>query len=82
MSIAPPPLSPADIGKLISAVQQQSVATIASALIIASGKPHSIQQALDISRDIHFAMHPAHNLGAYQAWEKTKSAALNKVHGA
>jgi hypothetical protein len=81
MSLAPPPIAPGDVAKIINAIQQQSVATITSALIIASGRPHSIQQALDISRDIHFAMHPAPNMGAYKEWEKTKGTALNKVQG-
>jgi hypothetical protein len=69
------------LGQFTEAAKWQSVSTLASAIIIASGRPHSIQQALDIARDIHFAMFPVHNLAAYKDWEKIKHERLNKVHG-
>jgi hypothetical protein len=80
MVVAIPP-AVAGLGQLTEATKWQSATTLASAIIIASGRPHSIQQALDIARDIHFAMFPAHNLGAYKDWEKTKHERLSKVHG-
>jgi len=69
------------LAQLTEATKQQAVATLASAIIAASGRPHSIQQALDIARDIQFAMYPAPQYGHYQEWEKTKDAKLKKVHG-
>jgi len=68
--------------QLTEATKQQAIATMTAAIIAASGRPHSIQQALDIARDIHFAMFPVPNSGAYQDWAKTKDARLNKVHDA
>ena len=59
----------------------QIAATLAAAIITASGRPHSVQQALDIANDIQFAMYPAHGYGHYTEWEKTKAERLNKVHG-
>lgn len=66
---------------LIEATKAQVAATLASGIIAASGKPHSIQQAMDIVRDIQFALYPAHGSGAYMAWEANRDDRLNKVHG-
>jgi len=70
----------AALAKLAEATKWQSAAALASSIIIASGRPHSIQQALDIARDIQFAMFPVHNDPTYKEWEKTKHARLNKIH--
>jgi len=59
---------------------RQSIVTLAAAIITASGRPWSIEQALALSNDIHFAMYPAPNNGAYQEWAKTKNAKLMAVH--
>jgi hypothetical protein len=75
------PPAAAAIWKFAEVTKWQSATTLASSLIIASGRPHSIQQALDLARDIHFALYPVSNDPAYKEWEKTKHARLNKVHG-
>jgi hypothetical protein len=75
------PPGAAAIWKLAEATKWQTATTLASSIIMASGRPHSIQQALDIARNIHFAMFPVPNDPAYKEWEKTKGASLNKVHG-
>jgi len=82
MAVPPSPIPPVDMARLLNTLQQQYIATLTSAVVIASGKPHSIQQVLDIARDINFATNPNPNFGAYKEWEKTKHLALNKVHGA
>ena len=83
MAVSPSALPPAAaaVWQLTEATKWQSASTLASSIIIASGCPHSIQQALDIARDIHFAMFPLYNDAAYKEWEKSKLARLNKVHG-
>jgi hypothetical protein len=60
---------------------RQANATLAAAIITASGKPHSIQQALEIQTDLYWAQNPDPGSGAYQEWAKTKDARLTKVHG-
>ncbi len=79
-SISIPPAVVA-LTQLTEVTKWQSANTLASAIIMASGRPHSSQEALDIARDIHFAMFPVHNLAAYKDWEKIKHARLNKIHG-
>ena len=69
------------LGQRTEVEKWQTASTLASAIIIASGRPHSIQQALDIVHDIHFALFPVNNLGTYKEWEKTKHERLNRVHG-
>jgi hypothetical protein len=67
--------------QLTEAAKQQAVATLASAIIIASGRPHSIREAIEIARDVRFALYPTPQLEAYKEWEKTKDARLARVHG-
>ena len=60
--------------------KQQVVATLAAAIITASGKPWSTEQALELARDIHFTMYPVPHYGAYKEWLKTKDDRLKVVH--
>jgi hypothetical protein len=69
------------LGHLITAAQWQASITLASAIVTASGRPHSIEQALDIAKDIHFETHPTPGSAVYLEWSKTKDAKLKKVHG-
>jgi hypothetical protein len=77
-----PAISPMTLvfAQLREARKWQSVATLASAIITKSGRPYSIEQALEIVQDIHLALYPGRNFGAYKEWEKTKDARLKKIH--
>jgi hypothetical protein len=66
---------------LVTAAKAQVAATLAAAIVTASGRPHSIQQVLDIASDIQFALYPAHGYDIFAEWEKTAVERLNKVHG-
>lgn len=81
MANPPSPIPQFDLNRLAHALQRQTEATITAAIVAASGRAHSIQQVLDIMRDVHHAMNPQPNSGAYMEWLKTKDAALNKVQG-
>ena len=52
---------------------------LAAALMQASGRPYSIEQALDLVRDCRFAMYPKPGLGSYQEWAKTKDERLSRI---
>ncbi len=69
------------LATLAEVAKAQTAATLAAAIITASGEPHSIEQALEIAHDIQFAMYPAPNSGVYKEWLKTKDARLKKIHG-
>jgi hypothetical protein len=77
-----PAISPVTLvlTQLSEARRWQRVATLASAIIIKSGHPYSIEQALEIVQDIYFVLYPGRNFGPYREWEKTKDARLKKVH--
>lgn len=60
-------------------MKAQIAATLASAIVIAAGRPHSIQEAIDIARDVQFALYPAPSYGTYQEWAKTKEARLREI---
>ncbi|MBR1206942.1 MULTISPECIES: hypothetical protein [unclassified Bradyrhizobium] len=70
-----------ELNKLVEMTKANTVATLAAAIITAAGRPFSVQQALDLSRDIQFAMYPANGFGAYEEWKKTSSEKLAKVYG-
>jgi hypothetical protein len=75
-----PPEIGADLTRLINATQHAAAATLAAALITASGRPHSVDEALELVRDIQYSLYPANyrNSGQYQAWEKSKQT--DKAH--
>ena len=81
MAVPESPIPLAMVGQMTDALKWQPIATLTAAIITASGKPHSIQQTLDIANDFHFAMFPNPNFGAYREWEKFKDARLSRVHG-
>jgi hypothetical protein len=74
------PIPPQVFAQLTEATKLQAGVTLAAAIITASGRPCSIEEALAIANDVFFAMYPAPNLGIYQEWVKTKDARLKKVH--
>jgi hypothetical protein len=88
MAIPESPIPPAalmhlqqDMLHLRETLKSQAAATLASAIIAASGRPHSIEQALAVAYDIQMAMYPTPQSGYYQEWAKTKDERLKKVHG-
>lgn len=66
--------------QMVEAVKWQTAATLASAIISASGRPYSINEALEILQDVRFALYPEHNSSAYKEWEKSKDVRLKKVY--
>ena len=69
------------MGPLLQAARRRATTTLASAIIMAAGRPCSIQEALDIARDVHFATFPSPNLAEYKEWEKDKQLRLNRTPG-
>jgi hypothetical protein len=66
--------------KLANSNESLSVATLTAAIVTARGKPISIKEVLQLSRDIRFALHPAPNNNNYKEWQKNKAERLSKVH--
>ncbi len=66
--------------QLTEAAKYQTAATLAAGIIAASGRPHSIEEAIALAHNIHFAIHPAPGYGRYEAWAKTKDATLKEIH--
>jgi hypothetical protein len=84
MAIPESPIPPGQFSslatQLIDAMRQQTVATLTAAIMSASKQPYSIEQMLELRRDIHFAIFPTPSHGAYQQWAETKDDRLKKVH--
>ncbi|MBY5350213.1 hypothetical protein [Rhizobium leguminosarum] len=60
-----------ELNKLISSQQSAVAATLAAALVTASGRPHSINEVLGLMRDIQFSLYPNVGSGHYEAWKKS-----------
>ena len=54
----------------VQATKLNAAATLAAALIAASGRPHSVDEALQLVRDFQWSLWPSPNNGAYQNWKK------------
>jgi hypothetical protein len=74
----------AELNKIMTQVLRASnraaQASLAGAIIAASGRPHSINEALAVLRSVSFAMSPAPDNPAYEAWAKDKDKHLSKVY--
>jgi hypothetical protein len=64
-----------------AAMRAQSASTLTASIVAASGRPWSIQQMMDVYRDVSFALFPDPRSGAYQNWQQNSQETLNKVHG-
>ena len=68
------------LAQLVHASQYQTASALAAGIIAASGRAHSIEEALAVAESVHFAMHPNPGFGRYQEWAKTRDATVKKVH--
>ena len=67
--------------KMENAAKTQTCATLAAAVITAAGRPVSINEAMEIQRNICFATYGGElaGHGSYQQWAKTQPEVLAKV---
>ncbi len=54
--------------KLIQATRQLAAAQIASAMIMASGRPHSVDEAAKVFTDVQFTLFPQQGADKYEEW--------------
>ena len=68
------------LSKLDNPIKTTAVATLAAAVIAAAGRPVSIEEAMDVQRNIYFAAYGSEFVepGIYQEWERTKKERLSK----
>jgi hypothetical protein len=76
-----PPQVLQTLAQFTEATKAQTAATIAAAVVGAAGRPVSIQQVLDIARDVQFAIFPNPGSQTYVDWARTRDQRLGKVHG-
>ncbi|HTU54745.1 MAG TPA: hypothetical protein VMF62_12315 [Acetobacteraceae bacterium] len=69
----------ATLAKLADAARDTAAATVAAAIVTARGKPTSIKDVLEITRDARMAMFPDESKRD-ETWEQTKEVRLGKVH--
>jgi len=60
-----------DSAKHIRELRTSSCATLASAIIIASGRPHSVAEAVALCNDLRMAMKQPDTTHRYLEWQKT-----------
>ncbi|WP_025036101.1 hypothetical protein [Bradyrhizobium sp. DOA9] len=64
---------------IVQATRQQTAAILAAAMITASGRAWSIEQATNLVRDIEHTMFPQPSYGSYQAWAQTRDETIKKI---
>jgi hypothetical protein len=52
---------------------RQAAATLAAALITASGRPHSVGEAIELLYDFEWSFMPQPGSGRYDAWKKDRN---------
>lgn len=62
----------------LAAARQGVAASLAGGIIAASGRPHSIADALALHQAVYFALYPEPNNGRYQAWAKDREEELSR----
>jgi hypothetical protein len=69
---------PLVIARLENALKIQTTATIAAAVIQASGRPVSVEEALALRQDIHYALYGPEltGRGSFEEWKKQKETRL------
>lgn len=79
MNIPPPAPGPTIAEtQMISALRTAAAASLAGGIIAASGRPHSLQEAIEVQNKVYWAMFPDPSHGRYQA---TKAATdMEKAH--
>jgi hypothetical protein len=80
MAVPESPIPSVSLNQLVHATRQQTVATMAAAIIGGSGRPCSIGEVLALMDDITFAMFPTPGLGTYEQWKSIRAEKLTKVH--
>ncbi len=60
--------------KMILATRQSAAAQIAGAMIISSGRPHSLEEAARIYTDVLFTLFPQQGQDKYEEWFKESRA--------
>jgi hypothetical protein len=73
------PHSPQRETLLINATQRAAAASLAGGIIAASGRPHSLKEALEVLSDVHNAMFSAPGNGHYERW-KADEGRFDKIY--
>ncbi len=61
-------INPAQAAAIIAASKNAAAASLAGGLIAASGRPHSLEEAMAVFTEVCFAMDPHPGHGRYKAW--------------
>jgi len=56
--------------EMLEATRAAAAASIAAGLISASGRAHSVGEAVKLLRDVQWSLWPNERYGAYQEWKK------------
>jgi hypothetical protein len=60
--------------QLVQATRLAAAASIAGGMIAASQRPHSVQEAAELTHSCYFALFPAPGHGRYDTWKNSNKA--------
>jgi hypothetical protein len=71
---------PLVIARLEYALKVQTTATLAAAVVQASSRPVSVEEALAVRQDVHFALFGPEltGRGSFEEWQKKRDARLHR----
>jgi hypothetical protein len=74
MAVSESPVPPMLQGltRTANASRSAAAAALAGGIIAASGRPHSIAEAIELYQNVHFALFPEPNRASYREWLATK----------
>jgi hypothetical protein len=64
----------------LAATRSAAAASLAGGIIAASGRPHSLKEAMEVWHGCYCALFPHPGNGRYEMWAKDKEANLAAVH--
>ncbi|MEO8925582.1 MAG: hypothetical protein ABI306_00325 [Caulobacteraceae bacterium] len=65
--------------RLLASLKSLHVSVLASALVVAANRPHSIAEILELRRDLEHALSPSPNNKDFVEWARTGKDRLNRV---
>lgn len=68
------------VTQIVPAIQQSTAATLMAAIVAAANRPHSVQEVLDIQRDVLFSLYPNSTIAAFKGWHESNGDRLEKAH--
>jgi hypothetical protein len=80
MSADVPPALVVSLAQGAAASKAAAAAALAGGMIAASGRPHSIEEAMELYQNVYHVMFPSPGHGSYQAFVSKRDSIVKATH--